>query len=206
MWPWSCRSRTERILTTLTKTIKTMNIMKVLRFLFLVMAGCLTNSVMAQIHTSGIMVYVYENANMSDPQTSLTIFRFVDDRCYSTSTIHKLKEVSDGLRSNSNYLETLKFPMIINPFSSIKTYYSYDDKMSNGKWYVYSDFNNAWNDTYNGEYHPAYTSYVAFKYDYSQCMKWYEPQYDNGPRRTYKRLSISELKKMKFTASRDFLR
>lgn len=182
--------------------------MKELRILLLGIVICLASGVKAQIYNSDVLFYVSENAKLSDPQTRVDIYCFKNGKCQwvNKTDATRLKNVCDNLRSNSYYYET---------HSEIWGNYgdmgSYDSKMSNDKWNVYSKFLERLYIDGAGLEWPNHTMFHAFKKDLSQYMYWSEPEYDdwrgghNGRRVTYNRLTKSDILKLSFTGARDFL-
>lgn len=180
--------------------------MKAKRFLFLIMAICLASGVKAQIYNSEVLFYVHEDSKLSDPQTSLRIFRFQNGQCQWVAD-YKLKDVSDNLKNNINYYET--HSNIWKRYGDIDTY---DSNMSNTKWNVYlKHFEVLYYDNAGTVEWPAHNKYHAFAKDFSKFMVWSEPEFDTpygvhmGSRYTFKRLTKSELLKLSFTGARDFL-
>ena len=185
--------------------------MKLKKVLFLAMAICLASGVKAQIYNSEVLFYISESANLTNPQTSIWIFRFKNGICQRVdkNDANRLKNVCDNLKSNINYYET--HSSVWSNHSSVDTDH-FDSKMSNAKWNVYSNTCQGYLDSYfSGQYIPTHTYYYAYKKDFSQYMYWAEPEYDDpmmghvGERVTYKRLTKSELLKLIFTGARDFL-
>lgn len=111
--------------------------MKGLRFLLLGLAICLASGVRAQIYNSDVLFYVEETSSLTNPQTSLWIFRFKSGECYwvNKAVAHELKGVCEYLKSNINYYETHS-----DLWSRYGNLGNYDSKMSNTKWIVYSRF------------------------------------------------------------------
>lgn len=185
--------------------------MKGLKLLFLVMAICLASGVKAQIYNSDVLFYVGENAKLTNPQTYVLILRFKDGvRWWVNKGEHRLRNVCDNLKGNSYYYENKS-----EIWSKYNTMFNYNSDMSNAKWCVYSyyaSYTEGFTDMM-GNYSPpieAHTSYEAFRKDLSEYMEWSEPHYhirgdEFGERITYKRITKEELKKMNFTAARDFL-
>lgn len=190
--------------------------MKVKRFFLLVMAICLASGVKAQIYNTEILFYVLESTDLTNvsPQDHVNILRFKDGMCWRIwkKGHDEFKKVCDNLKSNSYYYEYTPEEMWIKRTELNTTNYNSD--MSNEKWYVYSEYNSyvpsgqfAWGVSDPIE---AHTSYYAFKRDLSAFMEWSEPLYHLngevcGKRRTFKRISKEEIKKMSFTGARDFL-
>lgn len=183
--------------------------MKGLRFLLLGLAICLASGVRAQIYNSDVLFYVEETSSLTNPQTSLWIFRFKSGECYwvNKAVANELKGVCEYLKSNINYYETHS-----DLWSRYGNLGNYDSKMSNTKWIVYSCFFERLYDIIDQvEEWPAHTCYHAFSKDYSKYMRWSEPEYDSrggehrGSRTTWKRLTKTDLLKLSFTGARDFL-
>lgn len=174
------------------------------------MAVCLASGVDAQIYNSDVLFYVSQNANLANPETSVTILRYNEGICYHVCRYVKdrtIKKVWDNLRKNINYYEENTKIWVKLSGESIQ---NYDTEMSNAKWHVYSKYY---------PYIPAidltpriesHRDYSAIKKDFSEYMTWSEPLYrfgDDlcGQRITLKRISKEELLKLTFTAARDFL-
>ena len=184
--------------------------MKIQRLLLLVMAMCFASGVKAQIYNSEVLFFVNENSQLSNPQTNLRIMRIKNGRgqWVNHSNIN-LKAVCDNLKSNINYYETNS--NIWGDYHSLDAD-RFDYEMSNTKWAVYSRHIKALWDYVPGELEwPAHTDYEAIAKDFSKYMLWSEPEYENrqyghmGERVTFKRLTKSELVRLSFTGTRDFL-
>lgn len=181
--------------------------MKGLRILLLGLAICLASGVKAQIYNSDVLFYVKESASLSNPQTYVRIYRFKNGECHyvNKSSAKELKTVCDNLKSSNYYYES--HSELWQRDGDVGTF---DSKLSNTKWNVYSQYFERLYIDGVGEEWPNHTQYHAWRKDFSQFMAWEEPEYDNrwghsGARSTWKQLTKAELLKLSFTGARDFL-
>lgn len=183
--------------------------MKSKRFLLLVMAICLASGVKAQslVYNSDVLFFHFfedtrdgQMPSLSSPEARIFIIRIKDGALYTLASGHsaweKAKEVSDNLKSNPNYYNT-KTPKLL-----LMDAKDYDLDLSNVKWIVYK------NPRYSSD---DYDSFYAVKRDFSEFMRWREPdicsQDDRTPfgRSIGKRISKDQLIKMNYIGKRDFL-
>lgn len=187
--------------------------MKAKRLLFLVMAICLASGVKAQNNNSEALFYKHESVKLTDPQGGVLILRIINGKIYEYQQDRKvhdtsLRNVCRLLKQDSNYYEKRDCWHWWGD--------DYDSDMSNLKWIVYSKHWNAvppYTDMAGNEMPglPERTDYIAIKRDYSEYMIWTEPLWHdhngdvNGELIKWKRITKDELKKLNFTAARDFL-
>lgn len=178
--------------------------MKELRFLLLVIAICLASGVKAQFYNTEDLFYVVEPVNLNNPQVTVHLVRFSSGIGYIIRT--DLKDLCDNMSDYENNIVNRGNKWLYSK-NNYAGQFNYSDKLSNEKWTVYSVEGSNWVDNMTGEFHQGYSHFVAFKKDFSQYIEWTEPEgHEYGDIKKYfKRISKSELKKIKFTGAREFL-
>ena len=173
------------------------------RILFSVLLLCLYCALNAQIQETDVLFYVRTDKSLNNPTTGVEIRRFIHGRCAYCYCNDDLRTVSNNLKKDINYYEKQEKWNT----SGSERPDTYDRDMSNEKWNVYSVLHKALVATegWDGPTWPKHTQFWAYKKNLSEYMYWEEPDYDNIGRRTYRRLTKTDLKNLTFTAARDFL-
>ena len=170
------------------------------KILLLILSLCFFCTLNAQIQNTEVLFYVLKNSSVTNLNISVYVMKWVDGKLCVPNNKHwvdDLRDVVENIRSDYNYYENLEWR---NDDAETKWY---DAEMSNDKWYVYArPFEACY--FYGNLMYPKHTRYFAFKRDLSEFMKWYEPDYDDKGRHTYRRLTKSELRTIN-AKHRDFL-
>jgi len=171
--------------------------------LFAVMAILFVQEAYAQLYNTEVLFFVDKESSLTNPQTYVRIYQFRNgDNYWFTGCLEDktLRIVSNNLKKDNDYYEKQSWGHA----NEGRDMYNAD--MSNSRWIVYSASYRYLPTTEWGEGWPAHTSYYAFKKDLSEYMLWHEPDYDGQGRVVCRRLTKTELKNLRFTAARDFLK